>query len=164
MALPITGLWRYNQTDNLDAISWWASDFDDSGWPSGGGILYVEADPLVSPRTTPLLLGRTTYYFRGHFGISFPPTNMVVTFSNRIDDGAVFYLNGRELQRVRMPAAPQRMQYTNFATATPPGSDAISADVFMLSEGGLTNLILGDNLLAVEVHQNSAHCDVRSLG
>src|SRR5438034_6324221 len=63
--LPITGLWRYNQTDNLDAISWWASDFDDSGWPSGGGILYVETDPLVSPRTTPLLLGRTTYYFRG---------------------------------------------------------------------------------------------------
>ena len=73
--LASNGAWRYNQTNNLDAENWWGADFDDSSWPSGNGLLYVETNPSVSPLTTPLLLGRSTYYFRSHFAAPFAPTN-----------------------------------------------------------------------------------------
>lgn len=152
--LSLTNAWRYQQTTNLDGVNWQSPAYDDSLWPAGNALLYVESNFLVSPRNTLLTLGRTTYYFRTRFNVPFELTNAVVTFSSRIDDGAVLYLNGRELQRVRMPAGPAPVNYDTLASSTPPGGDATSPDAFTLSGTGLTNLVSGDNVLAVEVHQN----------
>jgi hypothetical protein len=52
-----------------------------------------------------------------------------------------------------MPPAPQRIYYTNWATAEPPYGDAIYAEVFRVAGDLLTNLHAGDNLFAAEVHQ-----------
>lgn len=68
----------------------------------------------------------------------------------------MFYLNGVEIQRVRMPAAPTAITYTTLATATPCGGDATCADVFTISGNLITNLVNGTNVLAVEVHQTSS--------
>jgi len=149
----ITNVWRYNETSNLNGITWTAPTFVDSSWPSGSGLLYSETNASVAPRNTPLVLGRTTYYFRTHFDFTNTGTNLFLTFSNKVDDGAVFYLNGSEVGRVRMPAAPALITYTNFATGTPSGGDATGWDIFPIPA---TNTILGDNVLAVEVHQASA--------
>jgi uncharacterized repeat protein (TIGR01451 family) len=157
--LALAGNWRYQQTTNLDGVNWQAPIYDDSNWPTGAALLYVESNALVSPRNTPLTLGRTTYYFRTHFTFPFEPTNLIVTFSARIDDGAVIYLNGQEIQRIRMATAPVPISYTNLATTTPPGGDATSSDTFALSGASLSNFLTGDNLLAVEVHQNATNSD-----
>ena len=78
-------------------------------------------------------------------------------FTNYIDDGAVFYLNGAEIQRVRMPAAPQPITNTTLANGCPVNNCEATLDVpdvFRLSGDALTNvLVAGDNVLAAEVHQ-----------
>src|SRR5206468_3673233 len=88
-----------------------------------------------------------TYYFRTTFEVAGAPP-VFLTFSNLVDDGAVFYVNGAEVYRLRMPPGP--VGYSTLATATPPGNDATAYDVFTSAP---TNLVVGTNVLAVEVHQ-----------
>ena len=153
--LDVTNTWKYEQTANLDGTNWTSPSFDDSAWPSGPGLLYYEDNTAIIPRNTLLTLGRMTYYFRAHFTLSEGINGAVLTFSNRIDDGAVFYLNGTEIQRVRMPAAPIPVTYSTLADV-PPGGDALAFDVFTISGSQISLLATGDNVLAVEVHQSSS--------
>jgi hypothetical protein len=159
----VTKAWKWT-TNNLDGINWKARNYDDSAWAGPGpGLLYVEDNPAVSPRNTPLppnngvpMLGVSvypTYYFRTHFTMSNAVGILFMTFTNFIDDGAVFYLNGTEIQRVRMPLSPTVITYTSLATASPCLGDATCPDVFSIGSSRLTNVISGDNVLAAEVHQ-----------
>ncbi|EEF59446.1 conserved repeat domain protein [Pedosphaera parvula Ellin514] len=157
--VSLASSWSYQQTTNLDGVNWQLPSYDDSNWSSGNALLYVENNFLVTPKNTLLTIGRNTYYFRKHFTFPVEVTNVYVAVSAYIDDGAVFYLNGQEIQRVRMPASPAPITYTNLATATPPGGDATAADTFVISGASLTNLIKGDNVLSVEVHQNVTNSD-----
>ena len=100
-----------------------------------------------------------TYYFRTHFNFTGSTAGASLTFSNYVDDGAVFHLNGTEIFRLRMAAAPTAIVNSTAATATPCANtpnagDAatICPDVFTISGNLLTNLVQGDNVLAVEVH------------
>ena len=63
------------------------------------------------------------------------------------DDGGVVYLNGREIFRSNLAAAPAVIAYTN-QTLSPVEE---TTDTIPLSA---TNLIEGTNVLAVEIHQN----------
>jgi len=159
----VTKSWKWT-TNNLAGINWKAPDYDDSAWAGPDpGLLYVEDNPAVSPRNTPLppnngvpVIGVSvypTYYFRTHFTISNAVGILFMTFTNFIDDGAVFYLNGNEIKRLRMPPAPAVITYTNLATLSPCLGDATCPDVFSLTGNQLTNVISGDNVLAAEVHQ-----------
>src|SRR6185503_19059819 len=58
---------------------------------------------LQSPVTS---TNGTTYYFRTHFTYANPPGSSLLLLHGKIDDAAVIYLNGTEVQRVRLPAAP----------------------------------------------------------
>lgn len=164
---PLTKTWRYT-TNNLDAVNWKAAAYDDSGWSGpGAGLLYVLESSLgVSPRNTampPLAAVTTiprTYYFRTRFNFTGSAAGVSMTFSNYIDDGAVFYLNGVELQRVRMPAAPNLIANATSPTGVPctgtiQQGDALTTcpDVFTVSGTTLANaLVQGENVVAVEVH------------
>src|SRR5262245_35125169 len=153
--IPIFGItqnWKYN-TNDLSSTNWQSPAFDDSAWSNGPALLYIESNTAISPRNTPLPTRNgsqpyLTYYFRTSFNFTNNPTFGTLVFSSLIDDGAVFYLNGIEVQRVRMPSGP--IGYLTAATNTPSGGDATSYDVSIISP---TNLITGTNLLAVEVHQ-----------
>jgi hypothetical protein len=79
-----------------------------------------------------------------------------LTFSNYIDDGAVFYLNGTEIYRQNMAAPPAVISNLTLATASNCGGDATCAVVFAISGNLLTNLVSGDNVVAVEVHNATA--------
>ena len=153
--VSMTNLWRFNETQNLDGIPWQAPGFDDSTWPAGVGLLYAETNALVTPRNTPLTMGRTTYYFRTSFVHTGDSSHVVLTLNFLVDDGAVFYLNGHELARVRLPASVP-ISYTNYATTFPSSGDAIAVETLTLSGDVVTNLVNGTNVLAVEVHQTSA--------
>ncbi|MBI3852391.1 MAG: metallophosphoesterase [Verrucomicrobia bacterium] len=156
----ITNEWRYWQAGSLDASNWTAFDFDDSSWASGPALLFVETAPLPAPKNTPLTLGAATYYFRTHFTATSAPPDSVLVFSNLIDDGAVFYLNGVEIQRLGMPAGP--VVYETLSSRVV--GDASAYDVFGLSGDTLTNLVNGDNVLAVEVHQQATNSSDIVLG
>ena len=121
----LTNAWRYNQTVSYDGTNWTAPGFNDTALPSGRGVLAVEdnGNPFaLGLRNTTLTLGRITYYFRTHFNFAGSTQGVSLTFSNLIDDGAVFHLNGREVARVNLPASPKPI--TRHAAAAPPCSCA----------------------------------------
>jgi Phosphodiester glycosidase len=158
--LDLTDVWKFT-TNNLDGSNWQAPGYDDSVWlGQGPGLLYVEDSFDVFPKSTllpgvPLSLPRT-YYFRTHFTFPEDPTDVTLTFTNYIDDGAVFYLNGAEIQRVRMASPPSVISYEDFTTGAPCSGDATCPDVFTLSGNVIASLVSGDNVLAAEVHQVAA--------
>jgi hypothetical protein len=130
-------------------------------------LLYLENNVGVSPRVTPVpgTAGNApmpTYYFRTLFEFSGSADGLVLLFTNFIDDGAIFFLNGREVKRVRMFPGP--FTYTTFTDGCPVNACEATADapdVFRLSGDALTNLVAGTNVLAAEVHQhNAASTDV----
>ena len=150
--LPLTQVWRYNQTTSYDGVPWTLPRFDDSLLPQGAGLLGVETNnPFVTSRLqTRLTLGRSSYYFRTSFQFNHSPQGVSLVFTNILDDGAVFYLNGYEIKRLFMPAAPSRIEYVTRATS----HEATGFDVFRLSGPIVeTNLFRGTNVLAVEAHQ-----------
>jgi hypothetical protein len=164
--VALTNNWRYN-TNNLDGTGWEAPGFDDSGWPAGPGLLWgdVRAYPNdgVQPKYTALPWNTataypwTTYYFRAPLVLSnVPQPGFSLIFSNFVDAGAVFYVNGTEVQRLRLPEASQPVLNATYATGEPATGDALHPDVFRVWGDALTNFVVGTNLLAVEVHNVAA--------
>jgi hypothetical protein len=166
---PFTQVWKY-QTNNLDGVQWMAKGYDDSKWlGQGPGLLYAENNPNVTPRNTPLPPANgqqatipITYYFRTHFQFTNATAGVTLTFSNYIDDGAVFYLNGVEIQRVRMPDPPEVIFNTTLANGSN-DKNACAGDaevqcpvVFTIGGDTVSSLVKGDNVLAVEVHNFNA--------
>lgn len=184
LVFPVTQGWKYT-TNNMDGTpAWKTPSYNDSAWGGPGpGLLYVEDSDYVYPKNTPLPSPRgpgvpsaspqlpITYYFRNTFEFPTNPAGVSLIFSNLIDDGAVFYLNGAEVYRLRMAAAPAIITNTTLATgfpAGPPtyqqgvnpqyGDAAAEAPALFTLSGNLvaTNLVQGLNHLAVEVHNYSA--------
>lgn len=149
-----TNTWRYNQTTSYDGVNWTAPGFDDSALPSGRGVLAVEVNNsfVTSRMNTTLTIGRLTYYFRTTFNFNGHTKGTTLTFSNIVDDGAVIYLNGREIRRLFLPAPPQTISYATLAS----NHEATGFETFTLSGPIVeTNLVVGQNVLAVEVHQTT---------
>lgn len=161
-------VWTYT-TNNLNGVNWAARGYEDSDWLGAGpGLLYVENSAYVAPKGTalPPPFGQPipiTYYFRTHFPITGNVSGGSLTLSNFVDDGAVFYLNGAEAYRLRMPATTilnntLASGYACLGTGSSTQGDAATncPDVFTLGASALTNLVNGDNVLAVEVHNYNA--------
>jgi hypothetical protein len=100
-------VWKYEPSGtNLAPYGWMRPDYDDSAWYSGMPVFATFSEPLPAGRTNNTMLQLNpsgaasilTIYFRTWFlwSNSGPIT---LTFSNLIDDGAIFYLNGQELSR-----------------------------------------------------------------
>ncbi|HKQ40077.1 MAG TPA: lamin tail domain-containing protein, partial [Verrucomicrobiae bacterium] len=147
--LRITNAWRFNQTADLSGVNWMASTYNDSAWPSGPALLYAEDAALPAPKSTPLTLGRLTYYFRTHFNLSGSPAGASLKINTVLDDGAVFYLNGEEIFRLAMN--PGTVSYGTLANRGI--GDAVFEGPFLVPGNALRS---GDNVLAVEVHQNGS--------
>jgi hypothetical protein len=146
----ITNTWRFWTNGPPPAADWFAPGFSDAVWPAGPGVFHNETAALPAPKLTPLPLGRTAYYFRTRFNLASNVPVAALTLRALVDDGAVFYLNGEELARVRMPAAPSAITYDTLALNTPTGGDATAFDLLIVPASALR---AGDNVLAVEVHQ-----------
>ncbi len=161
--VAFTNGWRFT-TNNLAGSNWPAVDYDDEDWMGPGpALLYLEDNVGVSPRSTPVPATPgggpyPTYYFRTHFPFTGSAEGFALVFTNYIDDGAIFYLNGQEVQRVRMNPGPAG--YTQLSSGCPLNSCEATIDVpdvFRLGGSAMTHLLDGDNVLAVEVHQQSAN-------
>jgi hypothetical protein len=144
----IADVWKYNQTGTDLGTDWIATDYDDSSWPGGAALLYVESSALPAPKNTALTLGQTTYYFRRHFNFTGNPADLRLNISTVIDDGAVIYLNGHELYRIGMD---DPVTFGAFASRLV--DNAAYEGPF---ERPTTWLKQGDNVLAAEVHQNNS--------
>jgi hypothetical protein len=146
IVVPFDQVWRYEASGRNLGTAWEEIDYDDSVWPSGPGPLGFEDAVLPEPiRTTFPNSGGVTYYFRATFNFPFHPADAELVFTNLIDDGAVFYLNGEEILRVGMPEGP-----IDFST---PAGRTVGDARFETTTVRTKPLLEGTNLLAVEVHQ-----------
>lgn len=169
----LTNSWEFT-TNDLDGVNWTATNYDDSAWTgSGPGMLW--ADPAGQSPNIPLLdtempLNPTTgfpyitYYLRTHFTYTNSLEGVILLFTNYVDDGAVFYLNGAEIARIRMSAAPAVIDNSTLATNYPCDGESTCPDPFTLSGDATTNLVIGDNVLAAEVHLDNPQAQEITFG
>lgn len=141
--------WKYNQSGNNLGSSWREPGFNDSGWQSGPGLLYVENAGLPQPKRTPLTRGPITFYFRTTIDIDNPSESNLV-FHTILDDGAVIYINGEEITRIGMPGG----NISASTTASRTVSNANIEGPFTIPSSALEE---GSNVIAVEVHQTNAN-------
>jgi hypothetical protein len=150
--LAITNTWKYDNSGVDQGTTWTQVGYPDSTWPNGSGLFGFETTPAEYPypfvTTIPAPSqtgGHLTVYYRTHFTWNGGLTNFTLLSTNYIDDGAVFYLNNVKVGSVRMPAS---VSYTTAATIQ--GSEGVP-DILVFPTN---SLVIGDNVMAVEVHQN----------
>jgi hypothetical protein len=151
-------VWRYEASGQDLGNAWRAVGYDDSGWSNGLPLFGLE-DPGIYP--WPLLTGLSlkttngtailTYYFRSAFAVADKSAISGLLVEAYVDDGAVWYLNGREGGRLRISGTIPADGVTNSVLATSPTTEGQAAFVTL----PITNVVSGDNLIAVEVHQSS---------
>jgi len=158
--------WSYASED-LDGVPWTKPGYNSAAWDgSGPGVLW--ADAYGTPGNLPLA-GTTlpldpnsgypfiTYYFLTGFDFTNAVAGVTLIAEDYLDAGAVFYLNGTEIYRLRMPAGV--IANATLASTYPPceAQGTFCPDNWTVA-GALvaTNLVVGNNVLAVEAHNNSA--------
>lgn len=145
--------WRVNDAGADLGTAWRETDFDDSGdgWRSGAGLFGYSANPGLYPAAlaTPLAAAASTVYLRTTFDWNYSPAGLAFAVSNWLSDGAVLYLNGAEVRRIRLPEGPVSVATPATGGPATPGA----AEIFGLSGAPL---VVGANTLAVELHQASA--------
>jgi hypothetical protein len=151
VSLVSTGaVWRYLDTGVDQGTAWRDFLFDDSAWPAGPAQLgFGDGDEAtVLARTNTLGETNLTFYFRHVFNVPDVSAYSNLLVRLRRDDGAVVYLNGIEVFRSNMPTGA--VDYATPALlATDDGAGIFARPI------DRALLINGDNLLAVEVHQNT---------
>lgn len=145
--------WRYNDTGADLGTAWKAADYDDSAWSTGQGAFgYGDGD-----ERTVMSYGADgsnkirTYYFRNQFDFTQVDDLIQVRLWLQRDDGAVVYLNGKEVARSNMPEGP--VTSTTFASSAIGGDGESTYYEFPLMPESLQ---AGTNTIAVELHQSDA--------
>ena len=177
----------------MDSQPWTTAAFADTTWSNGFGLFYGNRSnstyqPNPNPNIRlPLVLNSSdsnntkaltivnvftnsgnavreiTYYYRTSFNFTGETNGAQLLLRTLIRQGAVFYLNGQEILRVRMPTTPAKMTYATLASSS--GSlvwePAWTNAARVLTTGAL---VTGTNVLAVEVHQSSNTSSDTALG
>src|SRR4051794_36892986 len=149
--LAAGAVWRYldNGTDQNSA--WTQPNFDDSAWKSGAAQLgYGDGDEATRVAFGPSSTSKfVTTYFRTSFPASEIQRYSALNIDIQRDDGAIIYLNGREVARSNMPTGG--ITFLTLASLNIAGADESTFYPFALAPSALLS---GTNTLAVEVHQN----------
>jgi hypothetical protein len=154
-------LWIYQEVSDPEQ-DWLLPDFlpEDDTWQGGDGFFSFGFDDGVYPvnASVPLATGRTTYYFRTWpFQWDHAAEGVALLADAHISDGAVIYLNGEEVRRIRMPEGAIDGSTPALASVATPGQ----VETFSLPAAALIN---GENLLMVEMHQALDSMDSLAFG
>ncbi|MFL5330838.1 MAG: metallophosphoesterase [Gemmataceae bacterium] len=150
--VPAGSVWKYLDNGTNQGTAWQASAFADGTWKSGAAELgYGDGDEATVVSYGPNAANKyITTYFRKAFTVS--DASMISALQLKLirDDGAVVYLNGNEVFRSNMnPGIPTYTSLAPLSLGAPDESTWVQTTI------GLTGLISGTNVLAVEIHQAS---------
>jgi hypothetical protein len=152
--VPAGATWRYLDGGAEPGASWQASSFSDGSWKSGAAQLgYGDGDErTVMSWGSSSADKAITYDFRRTFDAGQDLSRIAgLTLSLLVDDGAVVYLNGKEVTRLNLP--------TGTITRTTRALNYVAGDAekrWQTFSLPVTSIVKGVNTLAVEVHQDSA--------
>ena len=139
--------WLYDDSGSVPMTTWREVDFDGTAWKTGTGLFGYTSQPAAYPVPikTALTKDRTAYYFRTVFPWTNDSRGLALVASNYVSDGAVFYLNGAAVSRLRLGTGT----VTNGSTATGSAQPVGALSVLAIPP---VALVEGTNVLAVEVH------------
>ena len=145
--------WKYFDGGDALGASWNSPTYDDASWSVGMAQLgYGDGD-----EATEIGYGsdssdkHMTSYFRKTISITAAQkSNSQITLNLLCDDGGIVYLNGVEVFRTNMPSGS--INYETPALSSVFGSAEDTFTPFAISTD---HFVVGENTLAVEVHQRS---------
>lgn len=151
--IPMSSKWRYLDNGTDQGTAWrelyfsdydWSAGLAELGYGDGGEATVVSYGPNIHKKYI-------TTYFRKSFVILKASSYDSLTGRIQRDDGAVVYLNGREVYRSNMPS--DTINYKTLALKSLDGDDEKSYESFEINVSSLKD---GYNILAVEIHQAKA--------
>ena len=154
-------VWKYLVPAADPGATWMTPEFNDAAWPSGAveagygeagqitDVGFADSDP-VTEGVQPNL----TTYFRHRFNVANAASITGLSLRLKRDDGAVVYLNGREVMRSAMPAGVVGFTTPGNAGVNVP-DDGKTWFSQVLTPSQYT-LVTGANVIAVEVHNASS--------
>jgi len=155
-------IWFYNQNGVDQGRAWKNPDFipdPAQGWQKGRGLFagndnvsYGYPFHTAWPQARGPFAADTHYAFT-RFKWSTPTDGLVLYGTLCIDDGVVIYINGQEVYRFNMPPGPVTFGYDGKGTYTSsakPGGEPVIVPFWMPG----ANVVVGENLIAAEVHQS----------
>jgi hypothetical protein len=134
-----TGNWKHPQFDDSSGSVWKSGDAE-LGAGDGGErtVINIGATNARAP----------VVYFRKKFTVTNPAQYNSLELEALIDDGAIFYLNGKEIGRMNMPSGAVGYSYTNL--------NALNEGAFLpVTDARIVPgaLVAGENTMCVQVHQ-----------
>ena len=161
--IPNGSTWKYldkGSNGSTNTPSWESPLFDDTGWSNGVAELGYGDSGNNRPETTLVGFGPSgtakyiTTYFRKTFTVTDPAayTNLIVRLLR--DDGGVAYLNGVEVFRSFMTNGA--FTFTTLAGLAGAGPAAGDDGTVYQSKTNASTLVAGPNVIAVEIHQDTA--------
>jgi hypothetical protein len=150
--VPAGGVWKYLDNGSNQGTAWRAPGFDDSSWAAGPAQLgYGDGNEATVVGFGPDPNNKyITTYFRRSFNVTDPSAVKSLSLGLVRDDGAVVYINGKEVFRSNMPSGP--ITYTTPASTVVSGADESTFFPATIPPGVL---VAGTNVIAVEIHQVS---------
>lgn len=136
---------------NYNSSDWKHPDFVDTAWTSGQAPLgFGAVGSLTLNASIPRVTPTRTIYFRKEFTVTNASEYTQLTFDIIRDDGAIVYLNGKEVDRTNLTTGT--ISYADNASSASPEDEVVSLDTLTLSPG---DLLEGVNTITIEVHQAS---------
>ena len=150
--IPAGSEWKYRDESSAPDNTWKNVGYNDAGWKTGNAQFgYGDGDENTVISYGPDSQNKyITSYYRQSFQITNPADVNQLKLRLMRDDGAVVYLNGTEILRSNMPSGT--VSYSTFATTAVGGDEESTFFEFTFDN---TNLVTGENVLAVEIHQSS---------
>ena len=152
VVVPYGTTWSYYDSGSLDGKNWIQASYNTATWKNGRAPLGYGKNDIVTTLDygTNTQNKRPTAYMRQIFNLTKLNSNEKFKLYLTIDDGAIIYLNGKEVGRHLMSS--ENVTYNTFATTYAPGNpDRVTFDL------PASAFQQGSNLLAVEIHQNAGN-------
>ncbi len=149
--IPAGSTWKYLDNGSNQGTGWRATSFNDGAWASGAAQLgFGDGDEVTLINGGPSTNRYVTTYFRKSFSINSAPAFTGYSLQVKRDDGAVVYVNGTEVWRSNLPAGT--IAFNTYAS----GAAGDDGGTFQTVNLGTAAFVTGNNVIAVEIHQNNA--------
>ena len=146
--------WRYWDQEINPRDDWRSVDYNDARWKRGAAPLGSGDNPATTLDVGTSNRHSITTYFRHTFEVAEPGFYRSAVLRLARADGAIVYLNGREVYRVNLPVG--RVTSDTLATRRLTG---LERDAFFPVKIDPATLRQGKNVVAAEVHLNSLQCE-----
>lgn len=150
--LPIESNWKFLDNGSDQGNAWTLTNFIDTSWVIGQAELgYGDGNEITTVGFGPDAGDKyPTTYFRTNFLVdTLPNAAQDLIIRIKRDDGALVYINGHELLRDNMPAGT--INYLTYALGAVDGSNESVYFEYIIDK---SKLVLGNNTIAVSIHQD----------